>query len=253
MPNASGATRDQHKSYFHTASEKIMAFMAFYCECGSGALPFPGAGLVAFRPIEICVNMNIPDYYDDVSIRLTEVLNRSGLGDDIRWWRINTWLQIEELERLFTRIVGNTRFKMCFFGSQPEATTTNELLSDIDQVSILNIIHVIPDLQFPGVCPETEETVLMVADEDTHPGYVKLQRVQRNESILVNNQLDKLFRLDKKCRSVLCSNTSARKFLAADEYHGPASTIFHKGIYVDSVFALHSILLAWAGFSVVVI
>ncbi|KAK3603275.1 hypothetical protein CHS0354_007606 [Potamilus streckersoni] len=95
----------------------------------------------------IFVTMNIPEYYEDLSIRLTEVLDASGLRDDLRWWRIRAWLQIEELERIWIKIIAGTNDRVHCFGGQAEATTTHGLLSDIDRLVVLNYT-ILQDLQF---------------------------------------------------------------------------------------------------------
>ncbi|KAK3603270.1 hypothetical protein CHS0354_007601 [Potamilus streckersoni] len=65
-------------------------------------------------------------------------------------------------------------------------------------------------------------TLLMVTDECTPPGYVKLQLVQGNAPVLVNNYQNEIFILDSKRRSVLSNNTTFTKLPIAYEYHGPA-------------------------------
>ncbi|KAK3603273.1 hypothetical protein CHS0354_007604 [Potamilus streckersoni] len=189
---------------------------------------------------KIFVTMNIPEYYKDLSIRLTEVLDASGLGDDIRWWRINTWFQIEEFEKLFARIKNETISKVCYFGSQAEATTTGGLFSDIDKLLVLNSKKVLQNLQFWELSPSTEETFLMVADDSTPPGYVKLQLVQRDAPILVNNYQNETILTDSKRRSVLCNNTLVIEMPQIEEYHGPASSACYNGVTMDMVAALQA-------------
>ncbi|KAK3603272.1 hypothetical protein CHS0354_007603 [Potamilus streckersoni] len=182
--------------------------------------------------------MNIPEYYENLSIRLTEVLDASGLRDDLRWWRIRTWLQIEELERILMETHGTNGRVHCF-GGQAEATTTDGLLSDIDRLAVLNYA-ILQDLQFWELSPSTEETFLMVADDSTPPGYVKLQLVQRDAPILVNNYQDEEIRTDRKRRSVLGNNTFVFKLPHTHEYHGPASSAYFNGVTMDIVVALQA-------------
>ncbi|KAL3856992.1 hypothetical protein ACJMK2_011696 [Sinanodonta woodiana] len=124
---------------------------------------------------------------------------------------------------------------VCYFGSQAEGTTTDELLSDIDKVCIAKSEVVLENLQSWEASINTNETFLMVADESTPPGYTKLQLVQRDAPILVNNYQDSKIRLDSKQRSVLCNNTVDRKLLLANEYHGPACRIYKEGFSIDLV------------------
>ncbi|KAL3857258.1 hypothetical protein ACJMK2_011949 [Sinanodonta woodiana] len=184
--------------------------------------------------------MNIPEYYEDVSIRLTEILDASGLGEDLRWWRINTWLQIEELDQLFFRMMTNTNWRMCCFGSQAEATTTHGLSSDVDRVCVNSFVTILGDLQFWELNPHTQQTFLMVTDDNTPPGYVKLQLVQRDAPILVHNYQDEIIRTDSKRRSVL---GNSRYVELLDEYsyhHGPASSSHYMGVTMDVVMALQA-------------
>ncbi|KAK3587124.1 hypothetical protein CHS0354_006766 [Potamilus streckersoni] len=191
--------------------------------------------------------MNIPDYYGDVSLRLTQVLDASGLREDLRWRRINTWLQIEELERIWYEILDGPDARLYFFGSQTEATTIPGLSPDIDKVYVPHGYVVLQDLQFWDPCLEAETTLFMVADESTPPGYVKLQVVQRDAQMTVRNYQDETLVLDSDGRSVLSSglfieslrNQFSKLYKTCDR-HGPALTISTTGIFFDFVFAVLS-------------
>ncbi|KAL3857256.1 hypothetical protein ACJMK2_011947 [Sinanodonta woodiana] len=184
--------------------------------------------------------MDIPEYYEDVSIRLTEVLDASGLGEDLRWWRINTWLQIEELEQIIPRILSNTNVKLCCFGSQTEATATHGLLSDIDNVCVICHVAVLRDLQFWEINPLIEDIFLMVTDDSTPPGYVKLQLVQNDAPILVNNYQDETICTDSEGRSVLRNTIFLHLPIEPQYHHGPASSVHYVGVTSDQVYALQA-------------
>ncbi|KAL3856975.1 hypothetical protein ACJMK2_011681 [Sinanodonta woodiana] len=184
--------------------------------------------------------MNIPEYYEDVSIRLTDVLDASGLREDLRWWRINTWLQIEELEQLFTRIVLNKSYRLCYFGSQAEATTIHGLSSDIDRLVIAISDTVLEDLQLWELNPHTQRTFLMVTDDITPPGYVKLQLVERDAPILVNDYEDETIRTDSKGRSVLGNNIGDQQPVDNEYRHGPADYVHYNRVTMDCVLALQT-------------
>ncbi|KAL3859395.1 hypothetical protein ACJMK2_009621 [Sinanodonta woodiana] len=115
--------------------------------------------------------MEVPDYYDVVSLRLMKVLDSTGLTEKNRWKRIEMWTQYEEL---LTAIYFVSKRKYHIFGSQAEATTTLGLKSDIDTVSYLSCETALGDLQSwkPGFV-----AALMILDDTTPPGYVKLQKV----------------------------------------------------------------------------
>ncbi|KAL3857255.1 hypothetical protein ACJMK2_011946 [Sinanodonta woodiana] len=184
--------------------------------------------------------MNIPEYYEDMSLRLTEALDSSGLSEDLRWQRINTWLQIEDLDRIYLQSAFKLNLNVCYFGSQAEGTTTDGLLSDIDKVGYQKSEVVLDALQSWEASFATNDTFLMVADESTPPGYVKLQLVQRDAPILVNNYQDGQARLDSKHRSVLGNKTAERKILLANEYHGPAGRLYNQGFTADVVLGLYT-------------
>ncbi|KAL3859568.1 hypothetical protein ACJMK2_009784 [Sinanodonta woodiana] len=165
--------------------------------------------------------MDVPDYYDAVSVRLIKVLDRVGLTEKIRWKRIEMWTQVEEL---LTIIYSKDKVMAHIFGSQAEATTTSGLRSDIDIVCHLIPITVIEDLQFwePGPV-----VYLMFIDNITPPGYVKLQKVYNAIPFpIYNPHLDGIM-LDITGRSCIPSNIINNMMGAAAEYaeyHGPALT-----------------------------
>ncbi|KAL3856997.1 hypothetical protein ACJMK2_011701 [Sinanodonta woodiana] len=80
----------------------------------------------------------------------------------------------------------------------------------------------------------------MVADESTPTGYVKLQLVQRDAPILVNNYQDGQVRLDSKHRSMLGHNSVEATISMANEPHGPACRIYNKWFTADVVLGLHT-------------
>ncbi|KAK3587132.1 hypothetical protein CHS0354_006774 [Potamilus streckersoni] len=189
--------------------------------------------------------MNSADYYEDVSLKLTEVLDASGLKNDLRWRRINTWMQIEELERILIETLAGPDARQYFFGSQAEATTTHELASDIDRVFFISGCEVLQDFQFWEPSLHMKRTFLMVTDESTPPGYVKLHLVQRDAPMTVHNYQDKFVVLDSEGRSVLSNGVLFGSFsslvgnrLQHLEIHGPAITSSLVGTSAD-------LLLSW--------
>ncbi|KAK3587129.1 hypothetical protein CHS0354_006772 [Potamilus streckersoni] len=195
------------------------------------------------KPTFICVNMNIPEYYDYVSLRLTEVLDASGLKEDIRWRRINTFLQTEELEQICVEKTLGVDFKLYYFGSQAEATTTPGLSSDIDKVICMPGCAAPPDPQFWISTLDSKADLLMVADESTPPGYVKLQIVHGDPPMTVTNFQNKIFLLDIKCRTVLSNRLDYSLKAMSFDHHGPAQRIFMLGGSFDTVPAIRSLCL----------
>ncbi|KAL3860137.1 hypothetical protein ACJMK2_010302 [Sinanodonta woodiana] len=180
--------------------------------------------------------MDVPDYYEEVSVRLMRVLEKSGYGDKARWKRIEMWIQNEKLLNISRE---KQQTKIYVFGSQAEATDMG-IKSDID-IICPDFITVLQDLHSwqPGL-----NTLLMITDSNTPPGYVMLQGVYNNAPIPVCNQQTDKFMLDAYGRSVLYNGHKVFKLEEADTHHGPANTIYYSsGISTDIVFAYRA--LSW--------
>ncbi|KAL3859389.1 hypothetical protein ACJMK2_009612 [Sinanodonta woodiana] len=162
--------------------------------------------------------MDVPDYYDAVSMRLIKVLDTVELTERIRWKRIEMWTQYEEL---LTLAWCKDKVKSHIFGSQAEATTTSGLRSDLDIVchSILSIV--VEDLQSwePGY-----SAAIMIMDDTTPPGYVKLQRAYDDIPFPIYNLQTGRLILDRHGRSCLSNNCRTINQDIYDEFHGPAFT-----------------------------
>ncbi|KAL3857527.1 hypothetical protein ACJMK2_012187 [Sinanodonta woodiana] len=171
------------------------------------------------------MTLNIPEYYKEVSLRLNRVLDTVGLGEDIRWQKINIWIQTQKMQSV---IFGDPRL----LGSQVEATTTPRLQSDIDVIVPMSFT-VIQNLE--SWVPENVN-LLVVSDENTPPGYVKLQVVRHDLPLPIYNQYEDLFNVDRYDRSVLCNEFW--KLNIAAEHHGPANTeVISNRLSIDTVFA----------------
>ncbi|KAL3860330.1 hypothetical protein ACJMK2_010469 [Sinanodonta woodiana] len=122
--------------------------------------------------------MDVPDYYEEVSVRLMKLLDKSGYGEKALWKRIEMLIQYEKLHN----------------------TTLTWINSDIDLIMCSDFLTVMQDLQSwkPGL-----NTLLMISDSTTPPGYVKLQEVYTNAPILIYNQQTDTLMLDAYGRSVL--------------------------------------------------
>ncbi|KAL3857806.1 hypothetical protein ACJMK2_012441 [Sinanodonta woodiana] len=167
----------------------------------------------------------ISEYYKDVSLRLNSILDTTGLREDIRWKRINMLIQSEEAWSFQFADESHC------FGSQAEATTTPGLQSDADLFVSLGITAV-QDVENWGL---HNESVLVVSDANTPPGFVKLQPIE--------NELQDICTSDRYGRSILCNDyfTSIQKDW---ERHGPANT-YNPGTKLpfDMVFGIK--LYAW--------
>ncbi|KAL3857807.1 hypothetical protein ACJMK2_012442 [Sinanodonta woodiana] len=151
---------------------------------------------------------NIPEYFKEVSLRLNGVLDAIGLREDIRWKRINMWIQSEEAQACN---FGNGSH---LFGSQAEGTTTPGLQSDVDTFFPLSTtaVHAVENWVL------YTNSVLVVSDENTPPGFVKLQPIENDL------QTTGIYcKSDRYGRSVLCNDYFEMR---NDEWerHGPATT-----------------------------
>ncbi|KAL3857142.1 hypothetical protein ACJMK2_011837 [Sinanodonta woodiana] len=176
---------------------------------------------------------NTPEYYKDVSLMLNGVLDSIGLAEDNRWKRINMWIQSEEVMSL------SHKGAVHVFGSQAEATTTPGLNSDID---IVFCPYVTAVKDFQNWAPH-HKNVLVITDENTPPGYVKLQGIYKDHPLPVYNGSCDMYMLDRYGRSVLYHDNSFMKEFT-DEYHGPAArTYLTHNLTKDNVLAVK--LYAW--------
>ncbi|KAL3859415.1 hypothetical protein ACJMK2_009638 [Sinanodonta woodiana] len=160
--------------------------------------------------------MEVPDYYSDVSLRLMKVLDSTELTEKMRWKRIEMYTQLEEL---WTVMRSEVTLKKHIFGSQAEGTTTSGLRSDIDIVSLYMPYTAIDNLQ--SWEPDSS-AALMIMDDTTPPGYVKLQQVYANIPFPIYNlETDQLV-VDTHGRSCLYNNSRHLKPGTFQELHGPA-------------------------------
>ncbi|KAL3860139.1 hypothetical protein ACJMK2_010304 [Sinanodonta woodiana] len=108
--------------------------------------------------------MDVPDYYEDVSVRLMTLLDKSGYADKARWKRIEMWIQSEKL-RNTTLTCSDEFIWVHVFGSQAEATDMGKK-SDIDFILFEDYITVLQDLQS---WKPSSITLLMITDSTTPP------------------------------------------------------------------------------------
>ncbi|KAK3592632.1 hypothetical protein CHS0354_034706 [Potamilus streckersoni] len=170
--------------------------------------------------------LNIPEYYKEVSLRLSRVLDTVGLREDIRWQKINMWIQTQNM-------VSAIYASGPFMGSQAEASTTPGLQSDIDTIIplpytiIQNLESWVPQVQ----------NLLVVSDAQTPPGYVKLQGVALDLPLLMYNTTYNEMKVDRDGRSVCCHDLL--KYPGTRWRHGPAGTyIIGISLSIDYVYAM---------------
>ena len=161
-----------------------------------------------------------------LSLRLGNVLDTCGASEKMRhiWREAATTREI--LSTIETRFIGDTPITEYTFGSSIEGTTTPGLRSDLDQLFSFEDWLVLQDLaEYPL---GKEESLLMVTDEFTKPGYAKLQLIIKGEpqtSIHAKDidEFGKTYKLDNKDRIVVCRRELTE--IPKTETHGPADTL----------------------------
>ncbi|KAH3730480.1 hypothetical protein DPMN_056469 [Dreissena polymorpha] len=115
--------------------------------------------------------MQIPEYFNELSIRMSEALVDCGARKDTVMERRDTYLCRESCEFL-ARVLRGTRFECFHFGSQSEGTTTPGLQSDIDILYSSYNVNIMTDLGDwkAGMC-----NLLMLYDDFTPPQQYLLQ------------------------------------------------------------------------------
>ena len=111
----------------------------------------------------------------DLSLAICKVLDEIGASEETRRLRIDTAITREILHTITKQFVKGGVFDLFIFGSLAEGTTIRGLNSDADYVYCINEWNVIDAVG--ATSTNTPFGLLMVRDETTKPGYVKLQAV----------------------------------------------------------------------------
>ncbi|XP_045191873.2 uncharacterized protein LOC123548571 [Mercenaria mercenaria] len=143
-----------------------------------------------------------PDYYHNISKRLSEVLDDIGVNENIVVKRRRAFL-LEETICTITHRADGRQMTVYNLGSQSEGTTTGGLQSDADTLFCLDNISVIQDWSewSPG-----KSNLLMIQNETTPPGYCLLQLLTRDAPLPVTHETDNIFVKDTHGR-ILFKNT----------------------------------------------
>lgn len=160
-----------------------------------------------------------------ISVRLGRVLDIIGASEEVRRERQRNAVTSEILMSLASRHFDNSKQTTYIFGSASEGSTIPGLHSDVDTLLCNGDNYVFDRLE--ESIPKGEH-FLMVQDEDTSPGYTKLQVIL--DGIAVTDDMFKdaeapisVFK-DGKGR-ILYLNTSPPTPEFCQEKHGPAATV----------------------------
>ncbi|XP_045192180.1 uncharacterized protein LOC123548738 [Mercenaria mercenaria] len=165
-----------------------------------------------------------PDYYQTVSLKLSEVLNDIGVNERMILKRRRSVLLKESMLTSTQRLLGENT--SCFhFGSQSEGSTTTGLHSDHDILYCSSKFNVILDWSEwqPG-----RYNLLMIQDETTSPGYCLLQQLRDDEPLPIPTALfdhGPSRYLTVSRGKVLVKNTAYRDIAnEGDVINGPATS-----------------------------
>ncbi|XP_053404756.1 uncharacterized protein LOC123553798 [Mercenaria mercenaria] len=163
---------------------------------------------------------SVPDYYPDVSRRLSQVLDDIGVNERTVNVRRRTGLLRESMQTLSHNVLGGD-IKCYHFGTQTEGTTTLGLNSDIDLLTCHNKYNVIQDW---GDWKQGKLNLLMIQDDTVPPGYCRLQCLRPDIPVAEEELPDEHFEYDIE-RRVLLKNTFLHQGLPEGHVrHGPAAT-----------------------------
>ncbi|KAL3847827.1 hypothetical protein ACJMK2_018719 [Sinanodonta woodiana] len=115
-----------------------------------------------------------PELYFLVSERLSHILDNSGYSPEARNRKVMAANQSEMFFNIAYALRGG-QIRRYVFGSRGEGSTGSGLQSDRDYLCQSNTTKVVTDL---SQCDPKLTNYLMVKDIHTHPGYVKLQKIQ---------------------------------------------------------------------------
>ncbi|XP_052073345.1 uncharacterized protein LOC127711356 [Mytilus californianus] len=155
------------------------------------------------------------------SITLDNILETVGASEYVRRTQQHRSIMQELLISATRNITGSSILKMYTykFGSAIEGTTTPGLNSDQDCLICVDRPPVIEEISEKGLT----EYLLMITDENTPPGYTKLQHVVNNEPMNLEEMEDEDEEIDITGNRVL-GNRFLIESMTNDEINGPAGT-----------------------------
>lgn len=133
---------------------------------------------------------DLPSYYKPLSLRLCRVLDNIGVSEDIQKIRMEVATNREILSSVKSLFSSHPKITNHIFGSYSEGTTTSGcyffdynkrtltnlgLFSDVDFLNSFEDFEVVQDIT---EAPADKTSFLLVTDEETKPGYVKLQLIK---------------------------------------------------------------------------
>ncbi|XP_045174078.2 uncharacterized protein LOC123535456 [Mercenaria mercenaria] len=115
-----------------------------------------------------------PEIYQNLSVKLSDVLDEIGVNETMVMNRRRTFLLRETMDTVKRRVFGNP-FIIYYLGSQSEGTTTLGLQSDWDILAPDGTGRILQDW---SEWSHRSCNLLMIKDEKTPPGYCLLQQLR---------------------------------------------------------------------------
>ncbi|XP_060553558.1 uncharacterized protein LOC132714669 [Ruditapes philippinarum] len=158
-----------------------------------------------------------PDYRENLSLALSEVLDDIGVNERIVMRRRRHFMLEETMENITNRLadINGTEYLL---GSQSEVTTTKGLQSDLDVLACHDDYNIIQDW---SEWEHGKRNYLMIQDENTTPGYCFLQRLQSDEPLPFTVIPDEHHINDRSGR-ILLKNTRFNGIISGAVDHGPS-------------------------------
>ncbi|XP_045203726.2 uncharacterized protein LOC123556808 [Mercenaria mercenaria] len=144
-----------------------------------------------------------PDYYHNISMRLSEVLDDIGVNENMVMKRRRTYLLKETVDNIINRATKEQRTDY-MLGSRSEGTTTAGLESDADNLLCADDVFVIQD--WSEWSPGKVKFLMMIQNETTPPGYCLLQELRQDARLPDTHETGNNFVMDTHGR-ILCKNT----------------------------------------------
>ncbi|KAL3861848.1 hypothetical protein ACJMK2_007862 [Sinanodonta woodiana] len=163
----------------------------------------------------------LPSYFRGVSVVINEILDLVGYSQSDRQRKLEFNTVNEVIGNLFS-----SSLTVYLFGSKSDGSTFHDMLSDLDILLQVNKYNAVVDL---SECVREKVNFLMVQDDDTHPGYVKLEYVdvtRPHHAVPVRNCILKDSVLDGNHRTVFPNTLLKSRLIipGKEEINGPAKT-----------------------------
>ncbi|XP_060561552.1 uncharacterized protein LOC132721285 [Ruditapes philippinarum] len=171
-----------------------------------------------------------PDYRENLSLKLSEVLDDIGVNERMVMRRRRTYMLQETMNYITQKSTGKKSLKYLIFGSQSEGTTTRGLKSDIDFLHFALCTNVMQDL---SEWEHGKLNYLMIQDENTTPGYCFLQLFRPDEPSPFTDYPGNDHYITDRSGRILCKNTFSFLARPGGVRHGPSQALLGGPGFID--------------------